>query len=99
MADIDITAPQHQAVIIEVRRGPVGPAGPQGVVGPPGDLPDGENTGDIIRWNAISGAWESCAEPFEYQGIVLVPMTLPGSPVEGFVGYNAADNSLYVAVE
>jgi hypothetical protein len=55
--------------------------------------------GDIIRYNVATGNWESCVEPFEFQGIVLVPMTLPGSPVEGFIGYNIADNGLYVAVE
>jgi len=55
--------------------------------------------GDIIRFNAATGHWESRAEPLEFQGIVLVPMTLPDSPAEGFVGYKAADNGLYVAVE
>lgn len=59
----------------------------------------GTTTGDIIRWDEVAGAWESCAEPLEFQGIVLVPMTLPVGPVEGFVGYNSADNGLYVAVE
>jgi len=28
-----------------------------------GCIPDGANTGDIIRWNAATGHWESCAEP------------------------------------
>lgn len=103
-AEAAIIAPQPEAVIVEVRRGPVGPIGPQGPAGADGDpgigvLPAGTNTGDIIRYNAATGDWESCAEPFEFQGIVLVPMTLPGSPVEGFVGYNVADNGLYVAVE
>ena len=101
MADIDITAPQQQAVVIEVRRGPAGPAGPHGEPGAPGVgvLPEGENTGDIIRYNADTGEWESRAEPMEFRGIVLVPMALPGAPAEGFVGYNIDDNGLYVAVE
>ena len=60
---------------------------------------EGLNTGDIIRWNAVTEEWESRAEPLEFQGIVLVPMTLPGAPAEGFVGYNIEDNGLYVAVE
>jgi len=99
---ITTIVPQQQAVIVEVRQGPVGPVGPtgpQGLAGVSGDLPDGTNTGDIIRYNAATGDWESCAEPFEFQGLVLVPMDLPGSPVEGFVAYNIADNGLYVAVE
>jgi hypothetical protein len=84
--------PQQQAVVVDVRRGPAGPIGPAG----PGL--DGTNTGDIIRWNAITGDWESCAEPFEFKGIVLVPMALPGTPADGMVGFNIADNGLYVAV-
>jgi hypothetical protein len=95
--------PQQQAVIIEVRRGPAGKDGATGAVGPRGAagtgvFPDGSATGDIIRWNAVTGDWESCAEPFAFQGIVLVPMALPGAPVDGMVGFNIADNGLYVAV-
>ena len=95
-----IIAPQPEAVLIEVRRGPVGPVGPLGPSGPRGqtDYPVGTNTGDIIRYNAATGNWESCAEPFEFKGIVLVPMALPGAPVDGMVGFNIADNGLYVAV-
>ena len=104
--EIVALVPQPQAVIIEVRRGPVGPAGvdgrdgaqgPRGAAGS-GIFPDGTTTGDIIRWNSITGDWESCAEPFEFKGIVLVPMALPGAPVDGQVGFNVADNGLYVAV-
>jgi hypothetical protein len=91
------------AVIVEVRRGPVGPPGPQGDPGADGHdgsatFPDGSATGDLIRWNALTENWESCAEPFEFHGIVLVPMALPGAPVDGMVGFNIADNGLYVAV-
>jgi hypothetical protein len=102
LTEITAIVPQQQAVIVEVRRGPtgpVGPTGPQGPAGALGDLPDGTNTGDIIRYNAVTGDWESCTEPFEFQGLILVPMALPGSPVEGFVAYNITDNGLYVAVE
>jgi len=99
-----VITPQPEAIVVEVRRGPVGPVGPAGPDGPPGedgqtDYPVGTNTGDIIRYNAATGDWESCAEPFEFRGLILVPMTLPGSPVEGFVAYNITDNGLYVAVE
>ena len=96
-----IITPQPEAVIIEVRRGPAGPAGAPGPAGVPGTgVPAGTNTGDIIRYNAVTGDWESCAEPFEFQGIVLVPMTLPGGVVaEGFVGYRAVDKSIYVQID
>jgi hypothetical protein len=71
-----IVAPEPEAVIIEVRRGPRGLQGDKGDKGD--DYPEGTNTGDIIRYNAVTGNWESCAEPFEFKGIVLVPMALPG---------------------
>ena len=97
-----IIAPQPEAVVVEVRRGPVGPVGPLGPVGPRGqtDYPVGTNTGDIIRYNAATGDWESRAEPFEFKGIVLVPMALPGGVVaEGYVGYNAVDKGIYVQID
>jgi hypothetical protein len=95
-----IITPQPEVLVIEVRRGPVGPVGPAGPDGARGqtDYPDGVNTGDIIRYNAATGNWESCVEPFEFKGIVLVPTALPGAPVDGQVGFNIADNALYVAV-
>jgi len=97
-----IIAPQPEAVIVEVRRGPVGPVGPLGPSGPRGqtDYPAGTNTGDIIRYNAATGDWESRAEPFEFKGIVLVPMALPGGAVpEGYVGYNLVDKGIYVQID
>ena len=106
--EVAIIVPEPEAVIIEVRRGPVGPVGPPGYDGYIGrdgrdgetDFPPGTNTGDIIRYNAVTDAWESCAEPFEFKGIVLVPMALPGGVVEeGFVGYNIADKGIYVQID
>jgi len=91
---------QQRAMTIEVRRGPAGPTGATGPEGPSGEMLDGVNTGDIIRWNAVTLAWESAAEPFEFAGIVLVPMALPGGVVaEGFVGYNAVDKGIYVQID
>ena len=34
-----------------------------------GGLSNGVNNGDIIRWNSISGGWESVSEPFELEEI------------------------------
>jgi len=103
--EIVAIVPQPQAVVIEVRRGPAGPAGATGPAGADGHdgsgiFPDGSATGDIIRWNAATGDWESRAEPFAFKGIVLVPMALPGGVVaEGFIGYNAADKGIYVQID
>jgi len=105
LEEITAIIPQKEAVVVEVRRGPAGPTGATGPVGADGhdgtgDFPDGTATGDIIRWNAATGDWESCAEPFEFKGIVLVPMALPGGVVpEGFVGYNAVDKGVYIQVD
>lgn len=97
-AEVAIITPQPGAVTIEV--------GKQGPAGTPINLDDlldvsapTPTNDDIIRYNAATGDWESCVEPFEFHGIVLVPMSLPGSPVEGFVGYNIVDNGLYVAID
>lgn len=95
-----VIVPQPEAVIVEVvERGPPGLPGAKGDPGEDGSVFPPGNDGDIIRYNEATGEWESRSEPFEFQGIVLVPMALPGSPIEGFVGYNIADNSLYVAVD
>jgi hypothetical protein len=94
--------PQPEVILVEIVQGLPGPPGPPGVEGPRGqsDFPDGTNTGDIIRYNAVSGDWESCAEPFEFRGIVLVPMALSGGVVaEGYVGYNAVDKRIYVQID
>lgn len=62
-------------------------------------LPEGSNTGDIIRWNEALEAWESKAEPIEFEAIILTPRTTPLNPVEGTIYYKASDNGVYVAVE
>ena len=93
LGQLTAIVPQRESVIIEV--GQQGPAGPPGV----GDFPDAAD-GDIIRYDAATGDWESCVEPFEFKGIVLVPMALPGGVVaEGFVGYNAVDKGIYVQID
>ena len=61
--------------------------------------PEGTNTGDIIRYNATSGYWESCAEPFEFTQIILTPRESPVSEVEGAIYYKSTDNGVYVATE
>jgi len=91
-----------EAFVVEVGlQGPAGPQGVRGDMGPGGDLAGllGSDTGDIIRWNASTRAWESQGEPFEFQGIILTPMGSPLSAVEGSLYYKAADNSLYVQVD
>jgi hypothetical protein len=61
-------------------------------------LPEGVNTGDIIRWNAISGGWEVIEEPFELSEIKLTPKA-SSDGAEGTVFYSNVDKKLYVGVE
>lgn len=61
--------------------------------------PQGTNTGDIIRFNATTGYWESCAQPFEFTQIILTPRASPVSDVEGAIYYKSTDNGVYVATE
>lgn len=62
-------------------------------------VPQGVNTGDIIRYNAITGNWESCAEPLEFTQIILIPRAAPVSDVEGGLFYKSTDHGLYVGTE
>jgi len=64
-----------------------------------GDLPIGHNTGDLIRYNAGTGAWESCAEPAEFKQINLTPRDSPMEDTEGGVYYKSTDKSIYVCTE
>jgi len=63
-----------------------------------GCIPDGANTGDIIRWNAATGHWESCAEPFEFDHIIFTPTDTPPTPVQGGMYFNLSENAVYVGV-
>jgi len=62
------------------------------------ELPDGANTGDIIRWNAATGAWESKAEPFEFDHIIFTPTDIPPIAVQGGMYFNLSQNAVYVGV-
>lgn len=63
-----------------------------------GCMPDGINTGDIIRYNAATGAWESCAEPFEFDHIIFTPTDTPPTPVHGGMYFNLSENAVYAGV-
>lgn len=61
--------------------------------------PAGTNTGDIIRYNATTGNWESSAEPLSFTQIILTPRASPVSDVKGALYYKSTDNAVYVATE
>jgi hypothetical protein len=62
----------------------------------PGAFPDGLNTGDIVRWNAVASAWEVVAEPFEFTEIKLTPKATSTGGV-GTVFYDSDDDHVWVA--
>jgi len=64
-----------------------------------GELDDGTTTGDIIRWNAVSGAWESSAEPLDFKQINLTPALAAVEDTEGGVFYKSSDKTVYVCTE
>ena len=64
-----------------------------------GTVPDGTTTGDILRWNASSGAWESTGQPFQFNQIVLVPAAVAPSDIEGGLWYKSTEKSVYVCTE
>ena len=64
-----------------------------------GNLPVGRDSGDLIRYNAGTGAWESCAEPAEFKQINLMPREFPMEDAEGGVYYKSTDKSVYVCTE
>jgi len=63
---------------------------------PATSLEDGTNEGDIIRWNAASGAWESSAEPLDFKQINLTPQAAAVENTEGGVYYKSSDKKVYV---
>lgn len=54
---------------------------------------------DIIRYNSATGQWESCAEPFDFIQINLIPRSTYVEDIEGGMYYNSSDNSVYVGTE
>ncbi len=56
----------------------------------------GTVTGDIIRWNETSEAWEVKSEPLIFNGIILNPSTVALSDVEGGMFYKSTDKSVNV---
>jgi len=57
---------------------------------------DGTNTGDIIRWNAVTEAWESSAEPLDFTQINLTPAAAAIEDTEGGIYYKSTDKKVYV---
>jgi hypothetical protein len=64
-----------------------------------GDFTDGTTTGDILRWNSVSGSWESKSEPLTFNGLVLNPTAAPLDDIEGGLWYKSTEKSVYVCTD
>ncbi len=72
----------------------VGEQGPPGAAGTV--LSPGVNTGDIIRYNTGTEAWEVAAEPFNFRGLVLTPALSSLVTAEGALYYNSTEKTVKV---
>ena len=59
-------------------------------------LPVGTNTGDFIRFNAGSSAWEVAVEPLSFKGLILTPALTSLVDIEGALYYNSTEKAVKV---
>ena len=59
-------------------------------------LTGGTTTGDMIRYNSISSAWEVKHEPLVFSQIILTPALAAALDAEGGMWYKSTDKSVYV---
>jgi hypothetical protein len=64
-----------------------------------GVLPEGDSTGDLIRWNSLLDGWEVKAEPIAFKGLVLTPALASLIDAEGAIYYNSSTKSVMVCTE
>lgn len=91
---VEVVSTDDAPTTIEIKE--TGPPGPRGDIG---DLGDGAVDGDLLRWNASTGAWEVRSEPFEFKQITLTPAEEATLNREGGVWYRSTDKSIYVCTE
>ena len=63
------------------------------------NLPDGTTTGDFLRWNETTEAWEVAHEPIEFSQIVLTPAAVAVEDIEGGLWYKSTDKAVYVCAD
>jgi len=59
----------------------------------------GTVTGDIIRYNSVSGAWEVSAEPLSFKQINLTPAAAAILDIEGGMWYKSTEKCVYVCTD
>jgi hypothetical protein len=61
--------------------------------------PDGVTTGDFLRWNSVSEAWEVSEQPIEVTQITLTPTAAAALDSEGGLRYKSTEKSVYVCTD
>jgi len=59
----------------------------------------GTTTGDTIRYNSVTAAWEVKHEPLVFSQIILTPAAVAILDAEGGMWYKSSDKSVYVCTE
>ena len=59
-------------------------------------VPHGVTTGDVTRFNSVTGLWEVSAEPLSFKGLILTPAASALSVAEGAIYYNSSSKDIQV---
>ena len=62
-------------------------------------VPDGSETGDFLRWNAATEAWEVASEMLPVKGLILTPALSSLVDAEGAIYYDSKTKAVMVCVE
>ena len=62
-------------------------------------LPPGNTTGQIVRYNSATDAWEVASEPFVFKGLVLTPALASLVTAEGAIYYDSSLKAIMVCTE
>ena len=60
---------------------------------------EGTTTGDLLRWNSVTEAWEAEEQPPVFSQIVLTPSEGAVLNQEGGVWYKSTEKSVYVCTD
>ena len=63
------------------------------------DIPSGSTTGDFVRWNQSTLAWEVAHEPINFKQIVLTPLSAAVSDIEGGLWYKSTEKAVFVCAD
>ena len=62
-------------------------------------LPQGDATGQIVRYNTVTSAWEVVSEPLIFKGLVLTPAVASLVEAEGAIYYDSNLKAILVCTD